>query len=128
MISDLESIPLVTAPVVMATASLGLDLSDVRAEGIPQAVNRLGAAVPNPFNPQTRIEYELAATGPTSLRIFDATGRLVRTLAEGLRPAGTHVAIWDGRNDAGRVLASGVYFCRLEAPGFLTTRKLMLLK
>jgi hypothetical protein len=116
------------APVVMATASLGLDLSDVRAEGIPQAVNRLGAAVPNPFNPQTRIEYELAATGPTSLRIFDATGRLVRTLAEGLRPAGTHVAIWDGRNDAGRVLASGVYFCRLEAPGFLTTRKLMLLK
>jgi hypothetical protein len=116
------------SPVIMATASLDLDLSDTPPGGVPHAVNRLGPAVPNPFNPQTRIDYELAATGQASLRIYDATGRLVRTLADGVRPAGAHAAIWDGRDTAGRVLASGIYFCRLETPGFMTTRKLMLLK
>jgi hypothetical protein len=81
----------------------------------PSARSRLVAAVPNPFNPSTRLEYELARAGRVRLRIFDVGGRLVREVDVGHRPAGLSSIPWDGRDSRGRTLGSGVYVVRLEA-------------
>ncbi|MBN2171136.1 MAG: hypothetical protein JW819_07455 [Candidatus Krumholzibacteriota bacterium] len=89
----------------------------------------LRAAVPNPFNPGTRLVCAIPARpGPARLGIYDSRGRRVRVLVEGTLPAGVHGIPWDGRDDAGRRLASGVYFARLSLPGRAETRRLVLLK
>ncbi|MBD3235681.1 MAG: hypothetical protein GF330_03145 [Candidatus Eisenbacteria bacterium] len=80
---------------------------------------------PNPFRPQTVIGYRLPESGRASLRIFDASGRAVRTLVDGEHTAGMHYAIWDGRGDDGAVVGSGVYFYRFEADGIHETRKMV---
>jgi parallel beta-helix repeat protein len=85
---------------------------------------------PNPFNPKTTIEYVVPdAGGAVRLAVYDLSGRLVRSLVDGEQPAGKHVAVWDGRDDRGRELGSGVYFYRLEiGGGYRTERKMVLLK
>lgn len=88
----------------------------------------LHAAVPNPFNPRTRLRFDVPSAGPASLRIFDVSGQLVRTLVGGRVAAGRHLAVWDGRDDAGRSVSSGVYFYRLETGGITKTRQMTLLK
>lgn len=83
---------------------------------------------PNPFNPSTTIEFALTARGNAILRVYDARGRAVRTLFDGTANAGTTSLTWNGRDDAGRAVASGVYFCRLQTPSTTQTRKMVLLK
>jgi hypothetical protein len=84
---------------------------------------------PNPFNPGTKIAFELPEPARVNLRVYSAAGRLVRSLLEGVAMgAGPHAQPWDGRDDGGRVLASGVYFCRLEADGEALSRSMVLLK
>jgi hypothetical protein len=92
------------------------------------AAGRLEQNRPNPFNPSTVIVYELPAAGAVALRIYDAAGRLVRTLVDGPMAAGPHRAVWDGRDGSGSMAAAGVYLCRLEAPGWRESRKMTLLK
>ncbi|MDH3198005.1 MAG: T9SS type A sorting domain-containing protein [Candidatus Krumholzibacteria bacterium] len=89
---------------------------------------RLYQNVPNPFNPTTTIRYELDAPGAVRLEVFDVSGRLVRTLAGGTRGAGPHDATWNGTDDAGRAVASGVYYYRLTAGATTTTKRMVLLK
>jgi len=85
--------------------------------------------VPNPFNPSTTIRYDVPSEGgAVTLRIYDVGGRLVRTLVEGPQTAGQKTVIWDGKDDGGRSVASGVYFSRLQAPGYNRTMKMVLLK
>ena len=86
------------------------------------------SAHPNPFNPSTELRFALDAAGPVQLSIHDIAGRRVRTLLAGVQPAGELRATWDGRDDAGQALASGVYLARLEATGGAASRKLVLLK
>ncbi len=83
---------------------------------------------PNPFNPETAIGYRLNLTEPTpvSLRVYNLLGQLVRTLAEGVQAAGEYRLVWDGRDDAGRALSSGIYFVRLQVGEMGQTRKLAL--
>ncbi len=81
---------------------------------------------PNPFNPSTTIHFELAQAGSVRLRIHDARGRLVRDLLRADLAAGAHSCEWDGRDDAGRSVPSGVYFCRSEAAGTQQVGKLVL--
>ena len=89
----------------------------------------LGQNHPNPFNPSTTIPFTIAADdSKVRLLILDASGRLVRTLFNGIKPAGTHTTTWDGRDDRGGATSSGVYFCVLDAGGERRTRKLVLLK
>lgn len=88
----------------------------------------VSAVRPNPFNPRTTISCSLAERGEARLRVYDASGRLVRTLAEGPCEAGGHAVTWDGSDHAGRAVASGVYFVRLEAAGTTDARKMVLLK
>ncbi len=82
------------------------------APALPKQIE-LEQNYPNPFNPSTTIRYAIPRAGSVSLRIFDVLGREVRTLVDGNMPAGTHSAIWDGRNSIGQQVGTGVYFCRL---------------
>jgi len=88
---------------------------------------------PNPFNPETWIPYRLAKSADITLRIYAANGALVRTLALGHQPTGIYqnrsrAAYWDGKNDVGEPVASGIYFYTLTAGDFAATRKMLIMK
>jgi hypothetical protein len=83
---------------------------------------------PNPFNPTTTIEYNLPKNGHAVIEIVDILGRQIRTLIAKERTAGSHQVTWNGLDDAGNRVASGVYLYRMTAEGFTETRKLLLLK
>lgn len=83
---------------------------------------------PNPFNPTTSIRYALPASGHVTLRIYNVLGQSVRTLVDGTVEAGVHDVLWDGSDDTGIPVASGVYFYRLTAGDFEQSRKMVLIK
>ncbi len=88
---------------------------------------------PNPFNPETWIPYQLSDPTDVSIQIYDNSGRLVRTLAVGLKAAGIYrtrsrAAYWDGKNESGECVASGTYFYTLRTPEFSATRRMIILK
>ncbi len=92
-------------------------------------VNRLLQNSPNPFNPTTSIRYSVGTDGArVGMHIYDVAGRRVATVLEGTSPAGSHVASWNGRDDSGRPVASGIYFCRLSVDAWTASRKMVLLK
>jgi hypothetical protein len=96
--------------------------------GLPTAL-ALHPCAPNPFNPVTTIRYDVPASGArVAIVVFDVTGRRVRTLVDGQKPAGSQSVVWDGRDDRGRGVASGIYFYRMTAGSFVQTRKMVLLK
>jgi pectinesterase len=95
---------------------------DQRTEAIPQEY-KLHQNYPNPFNPSTIISYDLPRAGMVTLKVYDLFGREVSTLVHGIRAAGTHQEIFDGR-----ALASGVYFARLKTDAMSSTIKLLLTK
>jgi hypothetical protein len=97
------------------------------AAGSP-AVTRLVGVSPNPCNPTTVIRFELAADAPCRLVIHDARGRRVRELVHRALRAGRHEVVFDGRDDAGRVLPSGVYLARLEAGGVRELGKVVIVR
>jgi hypothetical protein len=113
----------------LVTTSTGIGSDDTEepsgASGSPTGL-RLGPNVPNPFHPRTTIPYQLQAAGPVRISIFDVTGNLVRRLVEREERAGAHVASWDGRDERAVPVASGAYFCRLEAGQQAVTRRLVL--
>ncbi len=103
----------------------------VRLTGVPGAAPacRLHQNTPNPFNPSTTIAFDLPAPGRVGLRVYDASGRLVRTLAAGIvLPAGRGSLDWDGRDEGGRPVAAGIYICRLEAGAHRESRAMTLVK
>jgi hypothetical protein len=97
------------------------------AGGVPHGVV-LHPNYPNPFNPITHIEFELQKPGQARLEIFDLSGRKVRTLADEDLGSGRHERTWQGRDDRGRLVPSGAYYCRLEAGGVVEMQKMVLLK
>ena len=111
-----------------AYLSLALTVGDVHpAETI------LGQNFPNPFNPETWIPYQLEKSADVSLQIYDTSGRIVRTIDLGFKSQGFYMtrstaAYWDGRNNMGEQVASGVYFYSLQTPDFSATRKMLILK
>ena len=92
------------------------------------AAYKLSQNFPNPFNPSTTIRFDMKERGLVTLKIFDVSGRLVRTLADEVRDAGAYSAVWDGRNNGGSEVASGIYFYKMETAGFQATKKLVLLR
>jgi hypothetical protein len=96
--------------------------------GVAPLRTLLRANVPNPFNPATAIRFDVAQRGPVELRIYDITGRVVRTLVRATLAADRHQKVWDGADDAGRPLPSGVYVCRLVTSDETTSRKLTLVR
>lgn len=108
-----------------------LDISLGFASGVPPVASRanLKPNVPNPFNPQTTIAFELAQQDAVHLRVFDVAGRLVRVLLDGeIFSSGHHQTVWNGRDDAGMLVASGAYFYRLEAGKVSETKLMTLIK
>jgi hypothetical protein len=97
-------------------------------DATPPPRTRLDVA-PNPFNPRTVMRFRLTADATdVALRVFDAKGRLVRTLHDGSLAAGEHAFTWRGRDDEGREVASGVYFGRLVAGGEVDVRSMVLVR
>jgi hypothetical protein len=83
---------------------------------------------PNPFVRQPSVGFDLPVETEVRLRVFDVNGRAVATLVDGRLPAGSHRAVWDGVDDAGQTLSSGMYLCRLEASGYTWTCRLLIVK
>jgi hypothetical protein len=94
----------------------------------PALKNELSQNYPNPFNPQTTIAFSIKSRGAVSVKVYNVAGQLVRTLVNENRAAGPHTVVWDGRNDSGSPVASGVYFYKLVANNFSQTKKMVLLK
>ena len=113
-------------------SALQSDGSEVRSRTVdvrvPGATTSLNQNHPNPFNPTTTISWQLARAGRVSLRVFDARGRLVRTLVDDERGAGAGSAQWNGNDDRGRPVPSGVYFYRLRTGSQTHTRRMTLVK
>ena len=102
-------------------------LADVPATTLPARTALLPNA-PNPFNPRTVIQFDLARAGRLRLSIYDLRGRQVRRLVDGSLPAGRHQVTWDGRNGAGHRVSSGSYLYRLVGDGVVQERKMLLVK
>jgi len=106
-----------------AGVASGADDGDVASSRRPG----LRSNVPNPFNAQTEIRFDLPAGGAYEVVVFDAAGRRV-TSFRGVGTAGTNALLWDGRDESGRNVASGTFFYRLEAGDYRETRKMTMVK
>ena len=95
---------------------------------VPGATAFAATAAPNPFNPAVTIAWDLPRAGDLEVRVFDVAGRMVRTLRGGPAEAGPGSLVWRGRDDEGRAVAAGVYFCRLRAGRDERILKLTLLR
>ncbi len=102
-------------------------LRSATAVSFPQGFAPLQSS-PNPFNASTAIRYRLAETSEIRLSLYNLLGQEVRRLMDGEMPAGAHLALWDGRDDSGRPMASGVYLCRFRAEDFTQTKRIVLLR
>lgn len=103
------------------------DVDDPGSEALPTS-HRLSQNYPNPFNPSTVINFALAARSEVDLSVYNALGQKVKTLVTGNLPVGEHSVEWNGTNDNGKRVASGVYLYRLKAEGSVESRKMLLLK
>jgi hypothetical protein len=84
---------------------------------------------PNPFGARgTAIHFETPASAPVELVVYDVRGRKIRVLEDAVLPAGAHTARWDGYDGAGTAVPNGLYFLRLEIPGQVSNRKLLLMR
>ena len=109
-----------------------IELPALVAYEIPSETELL-ANYPNPFNPETWIPYRLAEDAFVTLTIYDGSGRVVRTLDVGHRIAAVYenrskAAYWDGRNEVGERVASGLYFYHLLAEDYSATRRMVVVK
>jgi len=107
---------------------LGNQLGSITNAGPTPKVTSLAQNYPNPFNPQTTIAFTLKDRGGVSLKVYSVNGELVRTLVNENRAANSYKVTWDGRNDAGSTVSSGVYFYKLVTNNFSQTKKMVLLK
>ena len=83
---------------------------------------------PNPFNPDTHIEYQLPEPSMVILIIFNLLGQEVCTLVQDNKQAGYFIVYWDGRENNGLDVPSGIYICRMQAGNFIAIKKLLLLR
>jgi hypothetical protein len=114
-------------PVAIARDRIGVDVTTGADDAIVY-VNSLGQNAPNPFNPTTTVNFSLAKKGRVNVAVYDVNGRLVRVLVDEEREAGPHSIVWDGHNERGQELASGVYFIRYRAGTDAFWKKAALLK
>ena len=83
---------------------------------------------PNPFNPETTIRFSTAAAGPVRIDIYNARGQLVKSLMNESREAGNHSIVWNGTDNTGRSIGSGIYYYKMQAGSYTSTRKMVLMK
>ena len=124
-----------TRGVKLSTCQLQDNGTVVQGAALASALNQfqLFQNAPNPFNPETWIPYALGRPESVVIRIYDMTGRLVKTLDLGEQDAGGYIsrekaAYWDGSNESGEEVSSGIYFYTLEAGSFRATRKMLVIR
>lgn len=100
----------------------------VSAQVLAPETFELSQNYPNPFNPTTTIRFQLPSEGKVLLQIFNTNGQLIRTLVDAQVRVGFHQAVWDGKNDSGIPVVTGVYYYRIIANGTVMTKKMALLK
>jgi hypothetical protein len=94
----------------------------------PPPTYRLGQNRPNPFDAATTIVFDVPRASLVSLKVYDVSGQLVKTLVAGMHPAGSYSLRWAAEDDAGNRVAPGIYFVRIETAGFSDTKKMILLQ
>ena len=109
-----------------ARVDLGSDIDEPDGERPERFF--LSPNYPNPFNPTTTFEYALPLQSRVTVTIYNELGQSIRTLVNTTQPAGSYSVTWDGRDDRGRSVASGVYFYRLTTDQLVQARKMVLLK
>ena len=97
-------------------------------QGTIQYVTAFGVPTPNPFNPRVQLSFTLAAPSDVQLRVYDVRGRHVRTVVSERRGTGEHNETWNGDDQNGRKVASGVYFARFEAGTTVQVHRMVLLR
>ena len=117
-------------PSSLAVYSLGITTSAISKSDnqLPAYRMKLEQNFPNPFNPITTIEYSIPNSDFVTLKVFDITGRIVRTILSENQSQGKHTSIWDGRNDAGELVSSGTYFYLVRTANSTLARKMIYLK
>jgi hypothetical protein len=83
---------------------------------------------PNPFNPETTIEYELPQAGPVRLEVYNILGQKIKTLIDQNQVAGVHRVVWNGKNELSEAVASGIYLYRIQSQDFEATKRMLLIR
>ena len=128
--SDGEYLVTITAMYQTGSASAGYYIDYVQANGPEDAslVTELKGNYPNPFNPTTNIEFSLKKSDRVELVIYNIAGQKVKTLVSGEMKADTHRITWNGTDDRGNTVSSGIYFYKLQTTEYTKTRKMLMLK
>jgi len=111
-------------------------IDDVKVEGqvsgddpgAPAVVTALNGNYPNPFNPETTINFSVKENAPVAIEIYNVKGQLVKTLVNEVKAAGNHSVVWTGQDNSGRAVTSGVYFYKMSTGKFSSTKKMILMK
>ncbi len=103
------------------------EISGVELPG-PYESNLQLKCTPNPFNPRAVISFNLEMPGPVVLKVFDVRGHMIVSLADGWKSEGTHLVKWDGTDNSGQAVSSGVYFCQISALEMTDSMRLVLLR
>lgn len=95
---------------------------------VPQALDSISANYPNPFNPVTKIDYNLTKKGEIEISIYNVKGQMIKTLVKGVQEAGKHSVVWQGKDNSGKEVSSGIYFYKFKTEDIHQTRKMILMK
>ncbi len=129
--SDLSGGDLVTVKnqtLEIYTVDMFTDVNSVDNSSVLPESFHLGQPYPNPFNPSCVIEYSISERAYTTIAVYNILGHKVASLVDGIIPAGNHRAVWNGTDQSGKPVASGIYLYRMEAGEFVDSRKMLLLK
>ena len=115
-----------------------IELRDANDWGVVSGINpdyktvplsyKLNQNYPNPFNPETRIYFEIPKSHDVKIVIYNVLGQMVRTLSDETFKAGSHIVNWNGRDDNGSLVSTGVYFYRIKAGDFIASKKMLMMK
>ncbi len=94
----------------------------------PVVVTSLNTNYPNPFNPSTTISYSVKEALPVTIEIYNVKGQLVKTLINEQKAAGTHTVVWNGTDNSNRPVSSGVYYYKMNAGKYSSTKKMIMMK
>ena len=115
--------------VVEGSATTGIDFTLFTGSGeIIIPATRLDNNYPNPFNPITNIDFSIKETGNVIIEVYNLKGQLVNTLINEIKEMGDHTAIWNGTDNAGKPVSSGVYFYKMKTDNYTATKKMILMK
>ena len=103
----------------------GGDVNDLE---VPVVATALHNNYPNPFNPETTISYSVKETGPVTIDVYNVKGQLVKTLVKGIQEPGNHTIVWNGTDNNGRAVSSGVYYYKMNAGKYSSTKKMIMMK